>query len=109
MFLFTSTVYEGFFLLLLSELIESHKALIVKTLQDVENRLNQADLNLAAAQNNFEISKLKAEEIRNQVILLSSQTKNSLLSEIDADINRLKSLSLTIIRIEEDRSLSEMV
>lgn len=109
MFLFTRMVCKGFVLLLLSDLIENHKTLIVKTLQDLEDRVNQAVLNLSVAQNNFEASKLKAQDIRNQVILVSSQTKSALLSDIEVDIKRLKSLSLSIIRIEEDRSLSEMV
>jgi F0F1-type ATP synthase membrane subunit b/b' len=110
MFLFARTVYKGFFiLLLLSDLVESHKSLIVKSLQDVESRLTQAELNLSAARNNLETSKLKSQEIRNQAFLLSSQTKTSLLLEAENDIKRLKSLSLTVIRIEEDKSVSEMV
>lgn len=78
-------------------------------MQDVENRLNQAAVNLAAAKTNFEVSKTKADSIRNQAVLVSSQTKNNLLLDVENDIKRLRSLSLTVIRIEEDKSVSEMV
>lgn len=90
-------------------MIQGHKSLIVRSLQEVENKLIQAEENLALARSNFDTSKLKAEEIRNQTIFLSSQMKSNLLLEVENDIKRLKSLSLTIIHIEEDKSVSEMV
>lgn len=64
---------------------------------------------MAYAKSNFETSKVKATEIRNQAVLLSSQAKSNLLLDVENDIKRLKSVSLSIIRIEEDKSVNEMV
>lgn len=86
----------------------NHKSFIVKSLQEVEDKLNQAEKNLASARNNFQLAKLKAEEIRNRSILLSSQTKKGLLLETDDDIKRLQALSLDIVRLEEENSVSEI-
>lgn len=90
-------------------MINNHKSLVLRGLQDIENKLNQAEVKLLTAKNNLEAAKSKAVEIRSQGALLSSQTKNSILLEVDEDIKRLQALSLAFIRLEEDNSVSEMV
>jgi hypothetical protein len=63
---------------------------------------------LLTAKNNFQLSKEKADDIRKQSILLSSQTKKTLLLEIEEDVKRLQSSGLAVIRLEEEKSVSEM-
>lgn len=93
----------------MADLISNHKSFVLKGLQDIENKLNQAEVKLLTAKNNFEAAKSKAKEIRSQGNLLSLQTKKSILLEVDEDIKRLQSLSLAFIRLEEENSVSEMV
>lgn len=54
------------------------------------------------------MAKEKAEDIRNQSILLSLQTKKSLLLDIEEDVKRLQSSGLAVISLEEEKSVSEM-
>jgi F0F1-type ATP synthase membrane subunit b/b' len=83
--------------------------LVLRSLQEAQNKLKEAEASLLTAKNNFQLAKEKAEEIRNQSVLLSSQTKKSLLLEIEDDIKRLQSSGLAVIRLEEEKSVSEML
>ena len=93
----------------MTDLINNHKSIILKGLQEIEARLNQAEIKVLTAKNNFEMAKLKANEIRSQGSLISSQTKKTILIEVEEEIKRLQALSLAFVRLEEDNSVSEMV
>jgi len=102
--------FKGYYYLFcLADLVNNHKSLVLRGLQDIENKLNQAEVKLLTAKNNFEVAKSKAKEIRNQGSILSSQTKKSILLEVEEEIKRLQALSLAFVRLEEDNSVSEMV
>lgn len=93
----------------LSDLIKNRKDNILRNLQDADNKLKEAEESLAFAKKNFEAAKSKAEQIRNQGIILSNQTSKSLLDAVEEDIKRLKALNLSTIRFEEEKSINEVV
>lgn len=80
----------------------------MKNLQDAESKLREAEENLTFAKKNYETAKSKAEQIRQQGIVLASQTSKTLLDAIDDDIKRLKSVNLSTIRMEEEKSINEV-
>lgn len=90
-------------------MIKSRKDIILRNLQDADNKLREAEENLLFAKQNFEIAQSKAEQIRSQGNLVSVQTSENLLSIIDEDIKRLKISNLSSIRFEEEKSISEVV
>nr|YP_009144904.1 ATPase subunit I [Euglenaria anabaena]AKJ83351.1 ATPase subunit I [Euglenaria anabaena] len=92
----------------LGDLIKGRKDSILKSLQDADNKLREAEENLLFAKKNFESAKTKAEQIRNQGVLLSSQTSKSVLSAVEEDIKRLKASNLSTIRFEEEKSINEV-
>lgn len=102
-------IRKGYNRFLLSDLIKSRRDFILKALQDADNKFREAEANLAFAKKNFEVSLLKAEQIRNQGTLLSAQTVRSLLDSVDGDIKRLKLTNVSSIRFEEEKSISEVV
>ncbi len=81
----------------------------MKNLQDADNKLREAEENFSFAKKAYEMSKLKAEQIREQGNLLSIQTSKTLLEAAEEDIKRLKSSNLSAIRFEEEKSISEVV
>lgn len=99
----------GYFLSHLSDLLKSRKDLILRNLQDADNKLREAQENLSFAKKNFDTAQVKAEQIRNQGLILSSQTSKTLLDSVEEDIKRLKTSSLSTIRFEEEKSINEVV
>lgn len=92
----------------LGDIIKSRKELILKNLQDAESKLREAEENLNFAKKNYETAKSKAEQIRQQGIVLANQTSKSLLEAIDDDIKRLRSVNLSTIKMEEEKSINEV-
>jgi F0F1-type ATP synthase membrane subunit b/b' len=90
-------------------LISKRKEVILKSLQDADNKLKEAEENLIFAKKNLDTAKIKAEQIRNQSLLLSSQTSQSMLNAIEEDIKRLKAANLSAVRFEEEKSINEVV
>lgn len=80
----------------------------MRNLQEAENKFKEAEENLSFAKKNFEIAKSKAEQIRNQGTILSTQTAKSILEAIEEDIKRFKSANLSIIKLEEEKSISQL-
>lgn len=78
----------------------------MKNLQDAESKFKEAEENLLVAKKNFEASRIKAEQIREQGSLLSSQTASALISAVEDDIKRLKLSNLSVIKLEEEKSVS---
>jgi F-type H+-transporting ATPase subunit b len=99
-------VYYGY--PFLTDLLKTRKDVILKSLQDADNKLREAEEILLIAKNNFETSKLKADQIRIQGNFLSKQTSESLLNGIGEDIKRLKSSNVSTILFEEEKSISEI-
>lgn len=93
---------------IISDIIKNRKETILKSLQEAESKFAEAEENLLFAKKNFEIAKVKAEEIRVQGSILSSQTVKSMLDSIEDDIKRLKSSNLSIIKLEEEKSVNEI-
>ena len=60
------------------------------------------------AKNNLDNAKLKADQIRTQSSILSSETAKNILKSIEEDIKRLKMSNLSTIRLEEERSINEV-
>nr|YP_007317197.1 ATP synthase CF0 B subunit [Monomorphina aenigmatica]AFZ88799.1 ATP synthase CF0 B subunit [Monomorphina aenigmatica] len=93
----------------LGDLITDRKNTILRNLQEADNKLREAEENLAFANKNFETAKLKAEQIRSQGLVLSGQTSKALLDAVEEDIKRLKASNLSSIRFEEEKSINEVV
>nr|YP_009389131.1 ATPase subunit I [Euglena archaeoplastidiata]AKR17904.1 ATPase subunit I [Euglena archaeoplastidiata] len=92
----------------LGDLITSRKETILKNLQDADNKLREAEENFAFAKKAYEMAKVKAEQIKEQGLILSSQTSKTLLEAAEEDIKRLKSSNLSAIRFEEEKSVNEV-
>lgn len=90
-------------------MIKGRKDSILKSLQDADNRLREAEENLAFAKKNFDLAKVKAEQIKAQGVALSLQTSKTLLEVVDEDIKRLKAANLSTIKFEEEKSINEVV
>lgn len=54
------------------------------------------------------MAKSKADQIRQQGSSLSLQTAKTLLEAVDEDIKRLKTVNLSAIRMEEQKSINEV-
>jgi len=98
-----------YFQSVLGDLITSRKETILKSLQDADNKLREAEENFAFAKKAYEMAKVKAEQIKEQGVILSSQTSKTLLEAAEEDIKRLKSSNLSAIRFEEEKSVNEVV
>nr|YP_009145466.1 ATPase subunit I [Monomorphina parapyrum]AKL78939.1 ATPase subunit I [Monomorphina parapyrum] len=92
----------------LGDLLTERKAIILKSLQEADNKFREAEENLSFAKKNFELAKAKSEEIRSQGLVLSSQTAKALLNNVDTDIKRLKATNLSSIKFEEEKSINEV-
>lgn len=92
----------------LTDAIKNHKEIILKNIQEAENKFKEAEENLLFARKNLETAKNKAENIKNQGNVLSKETLKSLLEAIDDDIKRLKKLNLSTIKLEEEKSINEI-
>nr|YP_010700472.1 ATP synthase CF0 subunit I [Strombomonas costata]WCH63611.1 ATP synthase CF0 subunit I [Strombomonas costata] len=94
--------------IVLSDLINSRKEVILKSLQEADNKLREAEENLIFAKKNFDMAKVKSEQIRSQSLLLANQTSQSMLNAVEEDIKRLKATNLSAVRFEEEKSISEV-
>lgn len=77
-------------------------------MQEADNKFLEAEENLSFAKKNLDIAKSKADQIRQQGTLISAQTSKSILDSIEDDIRRLKSVNLSSIKMEENKSISEV-
>lgn len=81
----------------------------MKRLQEAESRFLETENSLIIARKNLEIAKNKADEIRNQSLLLSKQTYKTLLDNIETEVKILTITNMTIIQSEEEKSINEIV
>jgi hypothetical protein len=90
-------------------LINNYRSIILKSLQEAESRLFEAEKNLSFATKNFESAKIKSEEVRKQGLLLSASTANTLLQNFERDIQRLQFTSLSIVNFEQEKITNEVL
>jgi F0F1-type ATP synthase membrane subunit b/b' len=88
--------------------LKARLGLIAYQKQDAENKFKEAEKTLKQAKDNFETAKLKSEQIRVQGNTLSVQTTKLILNTVEEDIKRLKSLNLSLIKLEQDKSVGEI-
>lgn len=81
----------------------------MKSLQEAENRFLEASQNLEFAKQQFEASKGKSEQIRNQGYSVANQLSQKLMDLVESDITRLKENSLSTMKFEEEKSIIEVV
>lgn len=93
---------------MLGDIINSRKENILKTLSEAENRFKEAEQSLKFAKENFENAKMKADQIRSQGTIVSVQATKAILNTIDEDIRRLKSSNLSLIKLEQEKSVNEI-
>nr|YP_009540975.1 ATPase subunit I [Discoplastis spathirhyncha]AYQ93490.1 ATPase subunit I [Discoplastis spathirhyncha] len=93
---------------LLSDLIKNRKEIVLRNLQEADNKFREASENLAFAKKQFESSKLKAEQIRDQGFVLANQASQKLMESLEDDIKRMKDSTLATIRFEEEKSITEV-
>lgn len=94
--------------IVLVDLVNNHKSIVLKNLEEAEARIKEAEKNLSSAQKNFDMANLKSIEIAKQGSLLSSQTAKTLLENIEKDIQRLQLTSLSIVNFEQEKSITEV-
>lgn len=93
----------------ISDYARDRKESILRNLQDADNRFKEASDNLSFAKEQFEVAKVKSEQIRSQGIVIANQTSKKLIETVDDDIKRLRDSALSTIRFEEEKSIAEVV
>nr|YP_009538659.1 ATPase subunit I [Phacus pleuronectes]AYQ93670.1 ATPase subunit I [Phacus pleuronectes] len=93
---------------LLSDIIKNRKEIILRNLQEADNKFREASENLEFAKEKFQSAQLKADQIRTQGLSLASQTSKKLIESIEEDIKRLKETTLSAVRFEEEKSITEV-
>jgi F-type H+-transporting ATPase subunit b len=91
-----------------SSILNDRKELILKSLNDAEERYQEATAKLAKAKEQLETAKTKAEEIRVQGLLTAEQGKANLLERAKEDINRLEEAGQVSLRFEEEKAMQEV-
>jgi F-type H+-transporting ATPase subunit b len=86
----------------LTSILKNRQELIVKSLNDAEERFQEA----AKAQ--LEVAKTKAEEIRAQGLVTAKQGSENLLARAEEDIKRLEDTKKTSLRFEEEKAIEEV-
>ena len=74
----------------LSSLLTNRKEMILKTLQDADDRYKEAEQKIADAKEQLELAKVKAEEIRAQSKASAALGTTNLLNRVEEDIKRLE-------------------
>lgn len=92
----------------LSSLLTNRKELILKSLNDAEERYKEATEKLAKAKEQLETAKVKAEEIRAQGLVTANQGTANLLERADEDIKRLEEAKQVSLRFEEEKAVQEV-
>lgn len=94
--------------IVLSDLMNSRKLAILKSLKEAEGKFEEAEKSLSLARKNLLVAESKAAEIRAQAVIVSNQTAKNLLDTVDEDIKRLKAVNFSFIHFEEEKMISEV-
>jgi len=92
----------------LTSILKNRQELIVKSLNDAEERFQEATAKLEAAKAQLEVAKTKAEEIRAQGLVTAKQGSENLLARAEEDIKRLEDTKQTSLRFEEEKAIEEV-
>jgi len=92
----------------LSSLLTNRKEMILKTLQDADDRYKEAEQKIADAKEQLELAKVKAEEIRAQSKASAALGTTNLLNRVEEDIKRLEETKQTTIRLEEEKAVAQV-
>lgn len=93
----------------INDLVSNRKNIIMKNLQEADNKFNEALENLEVAKNNFEQAKLKSEKIRAQGLIISKQAANKIFESLEEEVKRAQLANLSAIKLEEEKSIKEVV
>ena len=86
-------------------LLENRQQLILSNLEEADKRAETAQAKLAEARSKFEISKVKAQDIQNQVIItLTKDEKNSQVQTKEM-VQRLENLKKETLLSQQQRTL----
>lgn len=92
----------------LTSLLDNRKEMILKSLNDAEERYQEATQKLATAKEQLELAKTKAEDIRAQGLVTAEQGTKNLLERAEEDIKRLEEGKQATIRFEEEKAVNEV-
>ena len=92
----------------LTSILKNRQELIVKSLNDAEERFQEATAKLETAKAQLEVAKAKAEEIRAQGLVTAKQGSENLLARAEEDIKRLEETKQTSLRCEEEKAGEEV-
>ena len=92
----------------LTSILKNRQELIVKSLNDAEERFQEATAKLETAKAQLEVAKAKAEEIRAQGLVTAKQGSENLLARAEEDIKRLEETKQTSLRCEEEKAVEEV-
>nr|ANA57004.1 CF0 subunit I of ATP synthase [Pyramimonas parkeae] len=92
----------------LTSLLKNRRELILKSLNDAEERYQEAIAKLEKAKAQLETAKTKAEEIRAQSLVTASKGSTNLLERAEEDIKRLEEAKQVSLRFEEEKAIQEV-
>jgi F-type H+-transporting ATPase subunit b len=92
----------------LTSILKNRQELIVKSLNDAEERFQEATAKLESAKAQLEVAKTKAEAIRAQGLVTAKQGSENLLARAEEDIKRLEDTKKTSLRFEEEKAIEEV-
>lgn len=90
------------------DFIKNRKKIIIKSLLDAADKFVEAEDSLKRARQNLEKAKSKAEQIRKNGLIISSQTSKVLLEGIEDEIKRINQVGLTNFILKEEKALSDV-
>lgn len=94
---------------ILRDSLQTRKVTILKNMQDSLEKKQQAFDNLNNAVAQFESSKIKANEIRSQGIILAKQNSEKIVQNMQERLKRLEETKNFTIRFEEEKAIVEVV
>lgn len=92
----------------LRSLLNNRKQIIVKNLQEADERANEAQEKLTQARIQFEFAQKKAGEIKEQGILTAEQEKTEAIRQADQDALRLEELKQETLLFQQQKAVSEI-
>jgi len=92
----------------LSSLLTERKKKIVQTLQDVENRFQDAQLKLEKAKKNLSEAQAKAKVLQNQSRTTAEETRKNALLRGTLEVTRLEETKKSTLDLEKQKLRNEM-
>nr|AST09057.1 ATPase subunit I [Eutreptiella pomquetensis] len=93
---------------ILSDTLKTRKEAILKSLQDADNKFQEATDKLNDAKKQFDFAKIRAEEITAQGLVTAEKSSNKLLARVEDDIKRLEDGKVATLRFEEEKAVTEV-